>query len=214
MLLNDDEIRTFVRSKSERRDLSAGERAMAVAMLYPQPEKGGRGKKKTVEDTSTLFSTKRLQQARIVLHHSAELAKAVRDDTITLDAALATVKAEQQEMATAETKLAELQVELVLSGFVIGSAVRPKPRLAAVVPNDGQKSRDPFRQLPRPLSYPCRGNLRQRTGEFYPIIAVAAAIRDKSPIIRRRISALLSAEWRKIRSGYVKITLSAFRESP
>jgi hypothetical protein len=40
-----------------------------------------------------------------VLHHSLELAKAVRDHTITLDATLATIKAEQQEMANAETKL-------------------------------------------------------------------------------------------------------------
>jgi len=31
---SDDEICAFVRSKSERRDLTAGERAMAVAMLY------------------------------------------------------------------------------------------------------------------------------------------------------------------------------------
>jgi hypothetical protein len=40
-----------------------------------------------------------------VLRHSLELTKAVRDHTITLDATLATIKAEQQEMANAETKL-------------------------------------------------------------------------------------------------------------
>jgi hypothetical protein len=38
------------------------------------PEKGGRGKKKTVEISSTL-SSKRLQKARQVLRHSRELAK-------------------------------------------------------------------------------------------------------------------------------------------
>jgi hypothetical protein len=40
---------------------------MAVAMVYPAPEKGGRGKKKTVDETSTLFGSKRLQLARTVL---------------------------------------------------------------------------------------------------------------------------------------------------
>jgi len=29
--------------------MSAAQRAMAVAMIYPEPEKGGRGKKKTVD---------------------------------------------------------------------------------------------------------------------------------------------------------------------
>ena len=36
---------------------------MALAMHYPEPEKGGRGKKR-VEDSSSVFSAKRLQQAR------------------------------------------------------------------------------------------------------------------------------------------------------
>jgi hypothetical protein len=54
-LLSDDEIRAFVRSKSERRDLSAGERAMAVAMLFPETDgKGGRGKKGKAVDLSGL----------------------------------------------------------------------------------------------------------------------------------------------------------------
>jgi hypothetical protein len=52
---------------NNRRHMTAAQRAMAVAMIYPDPEKGGRGKKKTVEATSTLFSAKRLQMARAVL---------------------------------------------------------------------------------------------------------------------------------------------------
>jgi hypothetical protein len=38
---------------------------MATAMIFPEAEKCGRGHKKTVEDVSTLFSMKRLQQARV-----------------------------------------------------------------------------------------------------------------------------------------------------
>jgi hypothetical protein len=37
-------------------------------MIYPEPEKGGRGRvKERVEETSAVFSAKRLQQARKVL---------------------------------------------------------------------------------------------------------------------------------------------------
>jgi hypothetical protein len=48
--------------------------AMGLAIIYPEPEKGGRGIKKRVEETSTVFSAKRLQQARAVLSYSRELA--------------------------------------------------------------------------------------------------------------------------------------------
>jgi hypothetical protein len=48
---------------------------MALAMIHPVPEKGGRGKKKTMDETSTLFSPKRLQLARTVLAHSPDLAQ-------------------------------------------------------------------------------------------------------------------------------------------
>jgi hypothetical protein len=87
---DDDEVRAFVRSRNERRDLSKGERAMAVAMLYPEPERG-RGKKDAARkdaETSS-FTYRRVQQARQVLHHSSELALAVRDGSLKLDQALA-----------------------------------------------------------------------------------------------------------------------------
>src|SRR5450631_3513937 len=61
--------------------------ALAVAMIYPVPEKGGRGKKKTMDETSTLFSPKRLQLARTVLAHSSDLAQAVLAGSKFLDAA-------------------------------------------------------------------------------------------------------------------------------
>jgi hypothetical protein len=51
------------------------------------PEKGGRGKKKTMDETSTLFSPKRLQLARTVLAHSPDLAQAVLAGSKLLDAA-------------------------------------------------------------------------------------------------------------------------------
>ena len=66
------------RSRSERRNLTKGEMAMALAMLLPDPEKGGRGNKTKALETSG-FSRQRLGQARAVLRYSVELAEAVRD---------------------------------------------------------------------------------------------------------------------------------------
>ena len=56
-------------------------------MLYPEPEKGGRGKKggvKTVVETTTL-SLSRLTQARSVLHYSRDMAQQVQAGTLAMD---------------------------------------------------------------------------------------------------------------------------------
>jgi len=43
---SDDAVRAFVKSRGMRRDLTKGERAMSLALLYPaEIETGGRGKK-------------------------------------------------------------------------------------------------------------------------------------------------------------------------
>jgi hypothetical protein len=86
-----------------RRDLTKGQQAMA--MMYPEPEKGGRGKKKTVDETSALFSAKRLQLARAVLNHSRSLADSVLKGITPLDAALATMKQQEQYQQSDEAKL-------------------------------------------------------------------------------------------------------------
>jgi hypothetical protein len=57
---------------------------MATAMIYPEPEKGGRGKKGNLPDTGG-FSRQRLGVARTVLRHSRPLAEAVMAGSMTLD---------------------------------------------------------------------------------------------------------------------------------
>jgi hypothetical protein len=59
---------------SGRSDLSAGERAMAMAMLYPEADKRGRGNKGKAAESAD-FSQRRLREARQVLRYSRELAK-------------------------------------------------------------------------------------------------------------------------------------------
>jgi hypothetical protein len=89
--------RAFVADKSEHCDLTKGQRAMRLALLYPEPEKGGRGKKRAAGNgTETLqFSKQRLSQARAVLAYSRPLALAVRDGTKTLDEALGPLSSER-----------------------------------------------------------------------------------------------------------------------
>jgi hypothetical protein len=64
--------------------MTAAQRAMATAMIYPKAEKGGRGKKAT--DTVG-FSSQRLSYARTVLAHSPVIAQAVLAGSKFLDAA-------------------------------------------------------------------------------------------------------------------------------
>lgn len=54
--------------------MTKGQRAMAVAKIYPEPEKGGRGKNAVV---TTEFSASHLSHARTVLQWAPELVDAV-----------------------------------------------------------------------------------------------------------------------------------------
>lgn len=126
---NDDAVKTFIETRSERRDLSKGERAMGLALLYPEPERG-RGKKdqarKGAETAS--ISYRRIQEARQVRKHSRELAEAVRDGTTKLDDALEIVKRARDLVQTDETQLARLR--------------REAPDLAELVEEDRMKLRE------------------------------------------------------------------------
>jgi hypothetical protein len=68
---------------------------MGVALLFPHPDKRGRGNKDG-------FSQTRLKLARAVLAYSRELALKVRDGTEKLDAALATVEEARKALEPAK----------------------------------------------------------------------------------------------------------------
>ncbi|UPT99243.1 ParB N-terminal domain-containing protein [Bradyrhizobium barranii subsp. apii] len=106
---DEDAIRAFVKDRSERRDISKGQRAMGHALLFPDAEKGGRGKKKVPETGG--FSRQRLGEARTVLAFSRELALKVRDGSVKLDQALATVAEARKAVETDEGKFARLDKE-------------------------------------------------------------------------------------------------------
>lgn len=64
---NDHEARALILSANiTRRHLDKGQQAIAVAILYPDPDKGGRGNKGKASETDG-FSATRLKQARTIL---------------------------------------------------------------------------------------------------------------------------------------------------
>lgn len=70
--------------RNERRNITVGQKAMGYAMLFPNPERGGRGKKlspksKSIGAESEGYAQKLISQARTILRETPELAIKVRD---------------------------------------------------------------------------------------------------------------------------------------
>jgi hypothetical protein len=103
--LNGHDARAFIVSANlARRNLSKGQQAMALAMIYPEPEKGGRGKKSQALNCaeSSGFSGRLLEQARTILRHSQELAQDVLHRGEHFDVALKQVRADGRETQKSE----------------------------------------------------------------------------------------------------------------
>lgn len=110
-LLNGEDPRGVVASANvARRNMKQGQLAMAVAMIYPEPDKPGRGNKGKSEEASG-FSQKRLQQARQVLAYSKAWAHEVLVDRMGLDEALDRVREDRMRNETLEAKRERLLEE-------------------------------------------------------------------------------------------------------
>ncbi|HYM25282.1 MAG TPA: hypothetical protein VEU08_18825 [Vicinamibacterales bacterium] len=108
--LNGQDARAFIVSANlTRRNLSKGQQAMALAFIYPQPERGGRGRKAENSKETLGFSTMRLSQARSILHHSLTLAEDVKAGRKHFDEALKIVQQEREVSANSEAVMAELR---------------------------------------------------------------------------------------------------------
>ena len=108
---NEAPLAYIVSVNLQRRNLTKGQQAMALAMMYPEAESGGRGKKSAARNLAETanFSYRRLNEARLVLHHSRSLAEAVVKGVTPLDDALGAIRQEQQYQQSDEAKLARLQ---------------------------------------------------------------------------------------------------------
>ena len=106
-------IALILSTNVKRRNLSRGQQVMAVAMAYPEPEKGGRGKKSAATNCSPgeRFFRSHLSEARAVLSYSPKLAKAVFAGTTSLKEALAEVKAAEARLVSDDVKLERLRAE-------------------------------------------------------------------------------------------------------
>ena len=92
------------------RHMTKGQRAMAVAIIIPEPEKGGRGKK-SVKITEFGVSVQYISYARAVLNYSTELAEAVMLGGKPLQTALAETRQSQGAVRNERARLAKLRDE-------------------------------------------------------------------------------------------------------
>jgi hypothetical protein len=83
VLLDGQDPVTYILSANiNRRHMTKSQRAIVVARIYPEPEKGGRGKKSSVTKE---FSDERLSLARTVIRHAPDLASSVLAGTLSLE---------------------------------------------------------------------------------------------------------------------------------
>lgn len=129
---DDNAVKAFVADKCEHRNISKGQKAMLLALLYPEPEKGGRGNKGKASETAG-FSATRLKQARTVLAFSPELALAVRDGTKKLDEALVEVKTARDALTSEEAMVARVRNEAPdLADLIEEERMKPKEAITVL----------------------------------------------------------------------------------
>jgi hypothetical protein len=103
-----DPVAFIVSENVDRRHLTKGQRAIVLAMIYPEPTAYKRGGN-SLETKELGFSAARLSQARAVLRHSRELAEAVLAGVSSFDYALSVAQEAARDAATAEKRLERLR---------------------------------------------------------------------------------------------------------
>ena len=104
-----DKLGVFVDSTELRRHVTPGQRAMAVAMISPEPKKLKRKQNAINGDHGVVHQ--RVADARAVLAYSLELAEAVMRDGKPLQAALAETRLSQGSVLNERARLAKLRDE-------------------------------------------------------------------------------------------------------
>ncbi len=91
---SEDPAAFVISANIHRRHMTKGQRAMVVAKIYPELEKGGRGKKSEAMKLagSGGFAVQRVNEARTVLQHAPDLADNVLAGSTSLDEAYKTAR--------------------------------------------------------------------------------------------------------------------------
>lgn len=106
--LNGEDPTAYVLSANiHRRHMTKGQRAIAVAMIYPDSEQGKRGT--SVKTTEVRISSASLSHARTILRYAGDLADSVLTGSMSFDEAYRTARQRKQEAESCETQLAELR---------------------------------------------------------------------------------------------------------
>ena len=102
-----DPVAYILATNINRRHLTKGQRAMAVAKLYPEPAKGGRGNTNPIKDIG--FSRQYVDHARTVLRWLPELADHVLAGTKPLNEAYAEAQRLKEQADDEPPRLARLR---------------------------------------------------------------------------------------------------------
>lgn len=96
-----------------RRHMTKGQRAMAVARMYPEPEKGGRGNKinSSKNEDFKKISTGNLSQARTIIAYAPDFVDSVISGAVSLSDAYKEAKARKEDAESEESRFAELQAQ-------------------------------------------------------------------------------------------------------
>lgn len=115
----------IVSANIQRRNITKSQQAMMLAMIYPEPEKGGRGEKR-LRGANLDFDQSRLSRARTILRAAPDdLVPQVLAGTLSLDAAMAEVQKRLREADSDTARMARL--------------VQDAPDLAELVGEDRMK---------------------------------------------------------------------------
>lgn len=106
-----DPLAYIVSANLARRNLSKGQQAMGLAMIYPEPEKGGRGKRSQFRESLSRTQENRLSQARSVLRYSKPLAGDVMSGKAALNEAIEIVYQQTQIATSKEAQIERLRKE-------------------------------------------------------------------------------------------------------
>lgn len=105
-----DAIAYIVSANLTRRNLSKGQQAMALAMIYPEPTPGKRSDARRVLESQRL-SDALFSQARAILRHSAEMAQDVLTRGTHFDVALKLVREGEQRRRAHDHQMNDLRIK-------------------------------------------------------------------------------------------------------
>jgi ParB-like chromosome segregation protein Spo0J len=106
-IVNDDEARALIISANlQRRNLTKGQQAMALALLHPEPKRGAHSE---LRNSTREFDKAYLSRARAILRHSEVMARSVLAGALSIDKALDLIAERATDDAKPEEKIAALR---------------------------------------------------------------------------------------------------------